>query len=68
MIRSFKVGLELGSWMKFFQEMRCVEGQNVAELEQLLHPGPEGRPLLSNKGISHTQFPNIFGIAFQLIP
>ena len=63
-----KVRLDLDFWMKLFEEMRCVEGRNAVYVEQLLHLEPEGRPLLSSKGILHTQFQTASVSSFSLFP
>ena len=66
--RFSKIRLELDSWMRLFEEMRCVEGRNVVYVKQLLRPDPEERLLISSKGVFRTPSINRFGIASQLIP
>ena len=48
-IKSVEVGLDSDSFKKIVEKMRGVDGRNIIEVEQLLHPGPEGRPMRFNK-------------------
>lgn len=48
-VKSLEVGLDPDSFKKLVEKMRGMDGGKISESEQLLHPGPEGRPKLSNK-------------------
>ena len=49
MVKSLEIGLDPDSFKKLVEKIRGVDGGKITDPEQLLHPGPEGRPMLSNK-------------------
>ena len=44
-VKSTKELIDAESFKKLDEKMQGVDGRDVIDVEQLLHPGPEGRPL-----------------------